>query len=479
MLPTHAYVLRAGRRNEHKDAAAFGFALGKLRVSAMIAGSLRNNIAALGTVQVVNLLLPLVTLPYLTRVLGADSLGRLVIAQVVLQYFVMFSDWSFSWTTTRELAIARSDPVKVSQISSATWLAQWTLVAVSLVILLSIVCWVPALRADYLLYAFGVGLLVGNALLPIWLFNGLEYMRQLAAFQLMAKAIAVPLIFAWVNSPGDGPYVMAITGAANIIAGLIGLMWLKGSAGYKFSGGNIADVGAALSRGRSLFLSRIWTSLYSMSPTVVLGVVAGSEAAAYYSLADKFRLGAQWVASPLTQALFPRISHLFATDRVAAWGLLRRSGTIFLLLLAGVSMGLWLGADIFVRVLGGEQFQASVGVLRWLSPLPFVIGISLLLGIQVMLPNNMNKAFSRIAAGGAVVGLGLIVSLSYWKGAEGAAAALLTVESMISLAMLVVVRKSGLLDQARAVPAGPPGVRLYVSAGVLARIRRLMVSWFS
>src|SRR5208282_3468834 len=170
---------------------------------------------------------------------------------------------------------------------------------------------------------------------------------------------------------------------------------------------------------------------------------SGPAVVGYYALADRVRQLVQSVLRPISDALFPRMSHLFSTDAPGALRLLLRSCRIILPVAALGSMTLWIGADEIVAVLGGKQFLPSVVVLRWLAPLPLVIAASNILGVQVMIPNLRTRAFNGILALAGALSLCILYPLIHWKGAEGAAINTFVAECFVTSAMALYLWKTG------------------------------------
>jgi O-antigen/teichoic acid export membrane protein len=96
---------------------------------------------------------------------------------------------------------------------------------------------------------------------------------------------------------------------------------------------------------------------------------------------------------------------------------------------------LWLFADTIITLLAGDQFSKAASVLRWLAPLPFIISLSNLFGIQIMLPNRFTQAFNRILLAAGTMSLCMIVPFIQWKGAEGASINTFLTESFVTLSM--------------------------------------------
>lgn len=396
---------------------------------------LRHNIAALGALQAANYLIPLVTLPYLTHVLGVEAFGKFALVLAVMAYFVLLTDYGFSWGATRQIAAHRDDRKVVSSVFSSTWGAQWMLALISGLLLVASIATIPFLREDALLYLVGFTLVLGNVLLPIWLLQGLERMREVATIQILGKIAALLPLFFLVENPGDVVWALALAGAGPIIGGLISLYWISRTGVVRLERPSWPSTLNALRDGGTLFLSKISISLYTMLTPLILGAISGVSAVGYFTLADRVRRAAQAMLEPISQAVFPRLSNLYPKDQSAARQLVQRSGLLVIALAAGISLFLHLAADWIVLILGGPEFGAAAGVLKWMAVLPLVMALSNIMGVQIMLPNGLSASFNKIVGGAAVFGLLIVLPLIHWRAAEGAAMATVLTEAFVALAM--------------------------------------------
>jgi PST family polysaccharide transporter len=145
--------------------------------------------------------------------------------------------------------------------------------------------------------------------------------------------------------------------------------------------------------------------------------------------------------SPVTQALYPRMSHLFSKDPKMAKSLLRRSGMLVCGVAGSTSFALWLLSDWLIWLLAGDGYAPAAQVLRWLALLPLVVGMSNLMGVQYMLPKQMNKAFNAILALASIFSLSIVYISINANSANGAAQTLLAVECFVTLSMLLYILK--------------------------------------
>lgn len=403
---------------------------------------LRHNIAALGALQAANYLIPLLTLPYLTRVLGVDAFGKYALVLAVMSYFVLLTDYGFSWSATRQIAANRDDHYVVSTVFSATWSAQWLLAFISGLMLIATVKAIPLLQQDAMLYFVGFSLVIGNVFLPLWLLQGLERMREVAIIQVAGRIATLPPLFLLVEDPDDLVWAVALAGLGPVISGVLSLYWISYNRLIFWKRPALSSTLSALQEGGTLFRSKISISLYTTLTPLVLGAISGTTAVGYFTLADRIRRAAQAMLEPVSLALYPRLSHLYTKDRGAAQNMIKRSAVIIIGLSGASSLFIWMMADWLVLLLGGGEFSSAVAVLRLLAFLPLIMGLSNILGVQIMLPSGLNRPFNGIVYAAAIFGLLIVVPLIYWKAAEGAAAATLLTEIFVTISMAAYLYKS-------------------------------------
>jgi PST family polysaccharide transporter len=404
-----------------------------------------HNILALSGVQALGYLLPLITLPYVTRVLGVEAWGTVALVQIILGYFLLVTNWGFNLSATRKVAACRNDVEKLSQIFMATWVAQWILCLLACLVLCMFVGVLPYFEKFGKFYLLGSTLIFGNVLFPVWFLNGLERMRELAILQIATRCIAVPLIFLIITTPEDAPLLLGIYGLTGILSGALAVFWIKKNLNLSWKMPTRSEVYGEFKEGASVFMSTVWISCYTTITPIILGSISGVSAVGYYAFADRFRSLAQSLVSPISTAIFPRLSHLFAQNKQEAKMLLFRSAKLILLLSGAISLILWILAPYIVLLMGGESFAPAITALKWLAPLPFVISISNILGIQIMIPNQRKDAFNRILFFGGLFSLVMILPLIYWGGYIGASINTLITECLVTILMVLYVWKSEIL----------------------------------
>lgn len=409
--------------------------------------SLRNNIIALAIVQASNYILPLISLPYLARVLGAESFGKVVFAQALMMYFILLVEYGFSWSATRKVAENRENRVLLGEIFMNIWAVQWLLIVLCSVIFVSIVFGVEEFRGDIGFYAAAFLIVLGNVLFPIWFFQGVEKLQLQSVLQFAGKLIGLLFIFVLVKNENDGIWVLLSNALSAIIAGLFSIFFIFKSGYFKICFPSLSGMRQEFVEGFSLFASRVSISFYTMLIPLALGWIAGPVALAYFNVADKLRVGAQSLITPISQAIFPRISHLVSKNESSAYQLIKRSAVAIFLVSGSASLMLFVLSEPLVQLMAGEGFDGAVSVLHWMSPVPFLVGMSNLLGVQLMIPLRLNIEFNRILFCAAVLCVIILWPLINYAEANGAAITLMIVEFFVSVVMFFYLRKKQILGK--------------------------------
>jgi len=402
---------------------------------------LRTSIAALYAVQAASYVAPLITLPWLTRVLGASGFGKLSFCVATTSYFVLLADYGFNFSATRLIAVHAQDRAARSKIFWNTIAVKGLLGAAGFPCLLLLMTLVPSFGARRSLLLINYLSVLGTVLTPTWYFQGIERQALSSGIAIAVRLMSVPAIFLFVRSSNDVGIAALIPASMTVVSGTLCL-------GYLFKERQIDrirltwdEVRTALTDGWHSFVSTASISLYQATNTVVLGLIAGNTAVGHYSAAEKIVQASQALFTPLGQAIYPRVSRLMHESRAAAFALIRRvlrvQGAAALVL----STLLFVLAPRLIHSLYGADYDEAIDVLRWLAALPLLIGLSNVFGVQTMLAMGMNRLVSRILVIAGAINVATLYVLAHWFGAEGAAMAVVGTEFFVTAVMALVLKR--------------------------------------
>lgn len=402
------------------------------------------NIASLYVLQGANYLLPLIVLPYLVRVLGAEKFGLIAFAQALMQYFVLFTDYGFNLTATKKIANNRTDPAAISKVSCNVLAIKLSLLVLSFLILVALVFGIPKFRQDWAVYLVSYVLVLGYALFPLWFFQGIEQMRTITILNVIGKTVTTLGIFLLVRNKDD--YVLAafLQALGFGVMGVLGLGAMFYTKRIQLSLPTYGEIKEELADGWHVFISTAAVSLYTASNTFLLGIFSTNTVVGYFSAGDKVLKAINGISTPIFQSIYPYINTLFIRSQHEAKVFLKRVFNVMGIANLALSVLLFFLAPFVVHILFGKDFLPAIPVIRWMSILPFIVGINNIFGMQTMLPFGLNKTMSRILIAAGFFNLALIVPLIHFYSAQGAAISVTITEILVSVLMIVALRRQGL-----------------------------------
>jgi PST family polysaccharide transporter len=347
-------------------------------------------------VQVSGYVLPLITLPYLTRVLGPGNFGLTAIGTALILYFAVVTEFGFAVTGTRQVAVAQNDPEQVSRTYSTIMLCKLCLMLLCFVTLLVLVATVPRFREHWPLYLVSFLQVVGWCLSPNWFLQGVQRMRFIAYSDYGAKIISVILIFSLVRKSSDYVLVAAFQSGGFLISALIGLWLVFVKLKVRLVQPRWADMRAVMIGGWPVFLSMASMTFMSSTNTMLLGFLSSPEQVGYLNAAQRLIIAVRALTNPVTSAVYPHMSRLVTTSRLDALRFLRKqvlwTGLPFLL----ISLGMLFLSPLVVAKLYGSKYVETGVLLQLMSLTPVVHAVSMCYGTYFMLAFGYEKEWSKI-----------------------------------------------------------------------------------
>ncbi|MFO1518589.1 MAG: flippase [bacterium] len=410
----------------------------KKKISDFLRHGLVHNIFALYGVHFVNYLFPLVTIPYLARVLGPSTWGLVAFAQSFGQYLNLIMEYGFNLSATREVARFREDKKKLAELLAGVLGAKSLLTLACFAAALIAKVFVGNFQAHPILFWSALFWSIAQSFSPIWYYQGLERMKFVASLDVVAKTFSTLAIFLIVRSPDHAWKVLVLQGGGAFLSSSVAL-WIA-YRGVPFQVPNFFLTLQALKMGWTMFLFRSAVSLYTVGNTFILGLFAPPEFVGFYAGAEKISKALVGLLTPINQALYPRLSYLAQESRAKAAQLTQISFKV----MGGIGMLMgvvaFIGAPIWVRLFLGSGFEASILPLKILSFLPLLIALSNVLGIQWMLPLGMDRAFNWVIIGAGLLNLTLAVLLAPRFAQVGMAWAVVISEIFVTGAIFVLLR---------------------------------------
>lgn len=405
------------------------------------------NILSLTTIKGLEYLLAFITFPYLTRVLQVEMFGAVVFAQVVINYFTLFTDYGFNLLGPKEIA-QNDDITKRGKVFANIFFAKILLLAIAtIVFLISVFILAKYFNADICLYAVVYITVIGNVIFPVWFFQGVQQMRYITIVNIIARLFSIAGIFYFVKQPQDYLLAALFQAIVPLIAGICSWIILIKNFPEVLCLPKLKDLKNTLTDGWSIFISTVAINLYTASNIVFLGIFTNPVTVGYFSGAQKIIDNVKQLLGPISQAIYPHISKLVKESPQNVKPFLRK---VILVLGGGnllLSIFIFIFAEPIVDILLGSGYEESVILLRIMAFLPFIIALSNVFGIQIMLPFGMQSIFSRILICAAALNTCMVLPLIYFWQDIGVSISIVATECFVTTVMYFAIKKQKIFEK--------------------------------
>ena len=362
----------------------------KIKILLFSNKKLVENFSYLTLLQFLNLLLPLVSYPYLVRTLGTSIYGKIVFATAILNYFTIFVSFGFSTSATKDVSVNRDNKEKLGEIISSVLILRLILFIITLFLVGCLLFLFEDANNNKLLYLASLWVCLSEVLFPSFYFQGIEKMKYISIISFVVRLISTALLFVYVNTKDDYLMVPLLNLLSVLIAGVISFRIILVSHKIKLSIPDYTVIKGYFIDSMPIFLSNASIQVYVSTNKVLIGVFLGMTEVSYYDLAEKLLNILKIPQMILGQALFPKVSLEKNTSFLKK--IFKYSIILNILLFAGLAVFV---DQIIVLIAGKEMLSAKWVVIILGLTLP-IIAASNIFGILTLIPFGFNKVFSKI-----------------------------------------------------------------------------------
>lgn len=385
--------------------------------------------------QILAMILPLITAPYVSRVLGAEGVGKYSYSASVAMYFVYFGMLGVLNYGNRSIAKVRDNYEYRCKTFSSIYYLQ--IMTASIAILCYIV-YVIVFSGDIRTLSWIQLIYVFSAMLDIsWLFFSLEEFKLTAQRQMLLRIITLILIFAVVKDSGDLNKYAAIICGSNCLNSVI--LWFFLPSRIKFCKVTIKDILVHFKPCVVLFVPLIAMSVFGVMDKIMIGKLVSYNAAGWYENADKIVLMSSSIFASFNAVLMPKISNLLAKDdKTSAMRYFGISMELVSFLAIAISFGMIAVAQEFVPVFYGDGYEPTIALMKGLAiGVPF-LGWAQIYRVLYLVPAGKDEIYLKSTVYGAIINFILNLTLISITGAVGAVWA--TVISQIAIVVFQAVQ---------------------------------------
>ena len=361
--------------------------------------SLHRQALALTVMHMVDVLQPLLVVPYAARILGPEQFGRFVYALSVGAIAATLVDYGFHWTGQREAATARGNERALSGI-----LANITCAKAALLLLVLIVGLLSsrAIGLDRPLFLAALTTAAGNVLFPAWLFIGTEQCWRAALPAAAARFLLLGAFLAFVRTPEDATIATAIQGAAPLLAAAMTAVYTMRLAATGLRRVSVSSVRLQFRDGSRAFLFTLVERIVITAPLLMVTYLEGYTAAANYAIADKFIGATRPFFRVVSETFLPRIAYY--AKHAPEDGISLVWNVWYTLIVGGAfSLTLYFVAPYMIILLFGREFAPAIPILKLMSVIPFLLNANLLTSTLYMFNFGHERAWGYLVALSLVV----------------------------------------------------------------------------
>lgn len=397
----------------------------KLKLENKNAKTLIENFVSLSVLQLVESFLPLITLPYLARVIGVEKFGELAFATAVMAYFIAIVDFGFNYVSVREISRCKDDVNQVSKIYSNVLFAKSILTVISFLLLLLCIYFIPIFRDNKLLLLLTFLQIPGRMLFPDWFFQGMEKMKFMTIMNTISKGLFTILIFVIIKEESDYIYHPVLFFLGFFVSGMIAQVYIFNNFNIRLIVPSIEELKQTYKDSWDVFLSVFFPNIYSNFSGVLLQAYFGSYANGIFDAGNKFTAISQKVTN-----LFSRTFYPFLARRIDKHSFYTRITFVTSIL---IGLVLFIFADLIISLFFTEAFNEAVDILRIMSVSLVFIFLTNTYGTNYLLLVKQEKVYKRIVMYSSIIGFGLSYFLIYNFSYIGAAINFVAIRGLIGI----------------------------------------------
>lgn len=355
------------------------------------------NFGYLSLMQLFILILPLVSYPYLIRVLGAEIFGTVVFAQAVVMYFTILINFGFNISATKHVAVQKNNSSKLNEIVSAVISIKFFLWLISFFLLVALILLFPFFKENWLLLIVTFGITFSDFIFPLWYFQGVDKMKYITIINIFTRVLFTILIFVFIKTEEDYLLVPLFQFIGAILAGCISLWILLYKEKIILSIQKRSILKKYFYDSIPLFISAASVQIYVNANRVLVGSFLGMTEVAYYDLGEKILRLIKLPVGMLGQSAFPTLAREKNINKINKIMYIGVTITIVLIMIV------FLFSNEIVVLLGGNQMKPSITVMRILSLSAIMVAFSQFLGTSRLIIFGFKKNFTQIIASSGIV----------------------------------------------------------------------------
>lgn len=387
--------------------------------------------------QIIAIIIPLITTPYLSRVLGAENIGIYSYTLSIATYFILFGSLGVAMYGQREIAYIQNDKNKRSKVFYEIFLMRFIALCISMLIFYFSFC----LNGQYnTYYKILILEIIANVIDISWYFQGLEEFKKTVIRNMIVKSISVICIFIFVKATNDLNKYFIIYVLSTFLGNLS--LWFYLPRFVDKINFRELKINKHIKPAILLFIPQIATQIYTVLDKTMIGTIINDKAeVGYYEQAQKIIKLLMTIATSLGTVMLPRIAATFASgDKKKVKNYMNKSFAFIMMLAFPLMFGIISVSHKFVPIFYGEGYDKVAPLLCIISPIIVLIGLSNVTGTQYLLPTKQQNKYTISVVIGAIVNFIFNLILIKKYASLGASIATVIAELAVTTTQFILIR---------------------------------------
>lgn len=401
--------------------------------------SLKGNIILNFINTITGIIFPVITFPYASRILLPEGIGAVNFLSSIVNYIVLFTSLGIPMYAVREIAKFRDNIDLRNKITVEITLLSIILCLLGYVVVFILAEFVPRISAESSLFYILSLTILFTGIGVNWFYQGVEDFKFITIRAIIIRSLAAISLFIFVKDKSDLLIYGAITVGSTVGNNLINFIHLRKYIDLAQIKWPQLQIAKHIKPAIHIFVLNVIISIYVNLNSVMLGFMQGDEAVGLYTAGNKIAHVILSVVASLGVVMIPRCSNLVEAGNMNEFGKVIVKATRLVICLALPSMvGLMLLAYPVIYIFCGDNFINAVPVLYWTAPIILFVGLTNIIGLQALYPQNKENIVIWSTLGGALFNLILNIILIPLYSEVGAAIATFVAELTVLIIQLII-----------------------------------------
>ena len=398
------------------------------------------DVFSLGILQSLNLIIPLLLVPFLIKIYGIQNYGWIAMCQAFANYVIIFTDYGFNLTAVRDVVAHSENKDKLSSLFISVTVIKGLFILICFLLLLLFKIIFPQ---SYLIDVFSLTILgiMFQILFPLWFFHGIGKLKLGTAILLAGRILHVILIFSMLSSKSTLSVFFYTQAVSYLVVAIVSITYIY----YKYNIGVTKlkkhEIVEHLKEGWVIYISNMSVNIYTSSSPLILGIFHDPKAAAIFGIADQILMLLRYPSAIFIKVIYPKICLLASEGNAGIKIILKKYVTALAFVYAIVCSVVFIFAPQICAYFSKDSFHQAAIVVRLLCFLPISVLLLNTPPYLIFLAYKLDKINAKIIIAGAVMGLILNLIFSFFFKEAGSAMSIRITELFVGISLYLSLKK--------------------------------------